>query len=167
MTDAAVTAPKPVLYIDMDNTLVDFRSAFPKVKPEVFGKYDENSKDNIPGIFALMEPEAGAIEAVHELAPLFDIYVLSTAPWDNPTAWHDKVTWIRQHFGHERDSVLYKRLILSHHKHLNRGEFLVDDRPHHNGADRFHENGGEVIHFGADGTHRTWPEVVDYLKSRV
>ncbi|GIG20976.1 hypothetical protein Cch01nite_17000 [Cellulomonas chitinilytica] len=47
-----------------------------------------------------------------------------------------------------------------------RGEFLVDDRPHKNGADRFPEHGGEVIHFGPGGTRPTWPDVVAYLKER-
>ena len=129
--------------------------------------YDaQTEKDDIPGIFALMDPWPGAIEAVHELDPLFDLYVLSTAPWDNPSAWHDKVEWIQKHFGAGTENPLYKRLILSHHKHLNRGEFLVDDRPHKNGAQYFHEYGGEVIHFGPDGTHKTWPDVVAYLKER-
>jgi len=158
------TAAKKIVYIDMDNTLVDFTSAFPKLDPAVFDAYDD--KDDIPGIFALMDPMPGAIEAVHELAPLFDLYVLSTAPWANPSAWHDKVEWIKKHFGEGDESPLYKRLILSHHKHLNRGDFLVDDRPHARGAERFHEYGGEVIHFGEGGTHTTWPAVVEYLKER-
>lgn len=165
MSETSETAAKKTLYIDMDNTLVDFPSAFPHVDPALLEKHAAH-KDDIPGIFAHMQPFAGAVEAVHELAPLFDIYVLSTAPWANPTAWHDKVEWIKAHFGAEQDGPLYKRLILSHHKHLNRGEFLVDDRPHKNGAERFHEHGGEVIHFGPGGTHKTWPEVVEYLKER-
>ena len=78
-------------------------------------------KDDIPGIFALMDPMPGAIEAVHTLAEHYDVYVLSTAPWANPSAWSDKVEWIQRHFGYGEDSVLYKRLILSHHKDLNRG----------------------------------------------
>lgn len=156
---------KKTLYIDMDNTLVDFASAFPRLAPGVYDAYPE--KDDIPGIFALMDPMPGAIEAVRELAALFDVYVLSTAPWDNPSAWQDKVAWVRDQFGAGPESPLYKRLILSHHKHLNRGEFLVDDRPHKNGAQRFHEFGGEVIHFGPGGTHPTWPDVVAHLKVRV
>jgi 5'-nucleotidase len=135
MNQIATKSAKPTLYVDMDNTLVDFQSSFPKVAPELFKQYTD--KDDIPGISALMDPMPGAIDAIHELASLFDVY------------------------------VLYKRLILSHHKHLNRGDFLVDDRPTHNGAGRFHEHGGEVIHFGADGTHTTWPEVVEYLKSKL
>ena len=153
------------LYIDMDNTLVDFVSAFSRLAPGVYDAYPE--KDDIPGIFALMDPMPGAIDAVIELSTMFDLYVLSTAPWDNPTAWHDKVQWIREHFGATPESPVYKRLILSHHKNLNRGDFLFDDRPHKNGADKFSEAGGEVIHFGPGGAYSTWPDVVAYLKSRI
>ncbi|MDZ7911347.1 MAG: hypothetical protein U5O16_05855 [Rhodococcus sp. (in: high G+C Gram-positive bacteria)] len=61
------------------------------------------------------------------------------------TAWHDKVLWVQEHLVMEEGSVAHKRLILSHHKHLNRGDFLVDDRGA-NGADRFE---GEWIKFGS------------------
>jgi len=44
------------------------------------------NNDDAPGIFALMDPMSGAIEAHAELATLFDIYLLSPAPWNNPTA---------------------------------------------------------------------------------
>ena len=84
---------KKTVYLDMDNTLVDFLSAFARLDPACTTR--DTEMDDIPGIFALMDPMPGAIEAVHELAPLFDVYVLSTAPWDNPSAWHDKVAWIR------------------------------------------------------------------------
>lgn len=151
---------KKIVYLDMDGTLVDFGSAFPRLDPGVYEAFTD--KDDIPGIFALMDPMPGAIEAVHQLAVLFDVYVLSTAPWDNPSAWHDKVAWIRDQFGAGQDSPLYKRVILSHHKDLNRGDFLVDDRPYKRGADRFE---GEVLHFGSDA-YPTWPDVVAYLKER-
>lgn len=165
MNQANEASARPVLYIDMDNTLVDFVTAFPRVDPALLAKHLGN-EDDIPGIFALMDPMPGAVESVVDLASLFDTYVLSTAPWANPTAWHDKVEWIQRHFGAGPEGPLYKRLILSHHKHLNRGEFLVDDRPHKNGAERFHEGGGEVIHFGSDA-YPSWPAVVSYLKTKV
>ena len=125
------SAPRgPVLYIDMDNTLVDFRSAFPLVDPRMLEAY-RNDADDIPGIFAQMKPMKGAIEAVKTLAERYDVYVLSTAPWRNPSAWSDKLSWIQRHFGSDEGTVLYKRLILSHHKDLNRGAILIDDRPGH------------------------------------
>lgn len=51
------------------------------------------------------------------------------------------------------------RLILGHHKHLNIGHFLVDDRTK-NGADRFT---GEHILFGSE-RFPDWPTVVHYLR---
>lgn len=147
---------KKLLYLDMDNVLVDFPSAFPRVPEDVLAAYGDD-KDDIPGIFALMDPSEGAVEAHAELSGLFDTYILSTAPWDNPSAWTDKLLWIKRHLGDRAR----KRLILSHHKHLNRGDFLVDDRLK-NGADRFE---GEHIHFGTDA-FPDWRAVVGYLRER-
>ena len=60
-----------ILYIDMDNVLVDFPSAFNKLNEETLKKY-EGRLDEVPGIFSLMEPLEGAIEAFEVLATLFD-----------------------------------------------------------------------------------------------
>jgi hypothetical protein len=62
----------------------------------------------------------------------------------------------------DKGTPAYKRLILSHHKQLNRGDFLVDDRPGHNGADKFD---GELIPFGSE-TLKDWPTVIKYLRGR-
>ena len=51
---------KKIVYVDMDNVLVDFQAAFPKLPKKVLDEY-ENDKDDIPGIFALMEPMLSAI----------------------------------------------------------------------------------------------------------
>ena len=155
---ASDTRRRPVLYIDMDNTLVDFASAFPHVDKRMLRAYEDDC-DDIPGIFAFMQPMPGAIEAVHTLSERYDIYVLSTAPWDNPSAWSDKLRWIHRNFGSEPGSVLYKRLVLSHHKDLNRGAILVDDRPHRNGAAEFE---GIVVPFGYP-KFPDWTSVVDWL----
>ncbi len=53
----------------------------------------------------------------------------------------------------------YKRLILTHNKNLNNGDYLIDDRLK-NGADKFK---GEHIHFGKD-EFLGWEEVVEYFK---
>jgi 5'(3')-deoxyribonucleotidase len=149
------------LYIDMDNTLVDFKTRLEGVAPSVLKQY-EGRVDEIPGFFAVMQPMPGAIEAFHELSGLFDTYILSTAPWGNPSAWQHKVEWVQMHLGMDEESPAYKRLILSHHKNLNRGDFLVDDRPYHRGADEFV---GEVIHFGSE-EFPDWPTVVAHLSAR-
>jgi 5'(3')-deoxyribonucleotidase len=152
---------KKTLYIDMDNVLVDFPSGMAACDPALLSEYDGRA-DEIPGIFALMQPMPGAIAAYRELSELFDTYILSTAPWDNPTAWSDKLEWVKQHLG----APAHKRLILSHNKHLNRGDYLVDDRSK-NGAEEFGQlPGQEWIQFG-QGHHKDWPEVVAYLKGKV
>lgn len=147
--------PKKRLYFDMDNVLVDFRSALGNIAPDIQRQYKDHP-DDIPGIFALMEPMPGAVQAVHTLARSgkFDMYILSTAPWKNPSAWADKVQWVSKHF----DDVFHKRLIISHHKNLCTGDYLIDDRPKHGAA----EFGGEWIQFGSE-QFPNWQAVLDYL----
>ena len=142
-----------ILYFDMDNVLVDFPSAFPKVSPKLLDEF-EGRLDEIPNIFSLMEPLTGAIEAFQILSKKFDSYLLSTAPWENSSAWSDKNEWVKKYLG----STAYKRLILSHNKHLNIGDYLIDDRTA-NGADRFT---GEHIHFGSE-RFPDWASVLRYL----
>lgn len=101
-----------------------------------------------------MAPKTGAIEAVKALSPKYDIYLLSTAPWNNPSAWSDKLNWVKQYLG----EICYKRLILTHHKDLNRGDFLIDDRTN-NGAGEFK---GELILFGSE-QFPNWDKVLEYL----
>jgi len=149
------------LYIDMDNTLVDFTAHLENIAPDVLALYKDR-EDEMPGVFALMPPMRGALEAFRELAKHFDIYILSTAPWLNPSAWQHKVEWVQLHLGIEDGTPAYKRLILSHHKNLNRGDFLVDDRPEKNGTDGFE---GEVIAFGSK-EFPDWPTVTEYLLER-
>ena len=87
---------KPILYFDMDNVLVDFQSGIDATPPEVLAKYADDGKgkphyDDIPGIFQRMKPVEGATQAVKTLSELFDCYILSTSPWNNPTALNDKL----------------------------------------------------------------------------
>ena len=147
---------KKILYVDLDNVLVDFRSAFPHLPIEVLRDCEEQL-DEVPGIFALMAPMPRAVESYCELADLFDAYILSTAPWKNPSAWSDKLEWVKSHLG----EVAYKRLILTHHKDLNRGHYLVDDRKK-NGAGCFR---GELLLFGSQ-EFPDWAAVVAYLRER-
>jgi 5'-nucleotidase len=144
---------KKILYVDMDNVLVDFESGIAqldeKIVREFHGRFDE-----VPGIFALMRPIEGAVESFTTLAQHYDTYVLSTSPWENPSAWSDKLQWVKKHLG----THAYKRLILTHHKNLNLGDYLIDDRTAR-GADQFV---GEHIHFGSE-RFPDWNAVVKYL----
>lgn len=148
---------KQVVFVDMDNVLVDFQSGIDKISEEKKQKYEGNL-DDVPGIFSLMEPYDGAIEAYRWLNKNFDTYILSTAPWDNPSAWKDKLLWVKEHL----PEIAYKRLILSHNKHLAHGDFLIDDRTA-NGAGKFL---GKHIHFGnVESGFKDWKTVIAYLRN--
>lgn len=147
---------KKILHVDMDNVLVDFPSAFPRLSPGLAEQFSDRM-DEVPGIFALMDPVRGAVEAYRRLARHFDTYILSTSPWENPSAWSDKLLWVKRHLG----DAAHKRLILSHHKNLVTGHFLVDDRTK-NGAEHFP---GEHLLFGSD-RFPDWEAVEAYLMER-
>lgn len=145
-----------IVYIDMDGVLVDFQSGIDSLsdnEKEIYeGRYDE-----VPGIFSKMIPKDGALKAFEKLSKCFEVYILSTAPWDNPSAWTDKLLWVKKYLG----TQAHKKLILSHNKHLNAGDFLIDDRIA-NGADRFQ---GEHIHFNSEDhpQFKNWDRVLDYI----
>ena len=125
-----------ILFVDMDNVLVDFKSGINNLSEKDKKKYIDNY-DEVPRIFSLMNPMPNAIESYQKLSKTYDTYILSTAPWNNPTAWSDKLLWVKRYLG----KYAYKRLILSHNKNLNFGDYLIDDRLA-NGAGDFK---GELI----------------------
>lgn len=142
-----------ILYIDMDNVIVNFQSGIDLLSEQdkiaYQGRYDE-----VPNIFSLMTPIDGALEAIEKLYAKYEIYLLSTAPWHNPSAWSDKVLWVQKYLG----EICYKRLILSHHKNLNCGDLLIDDRDK-NGAKDFV---GELLLFGSE-KFPNWDAVLEHL----
>ncbi len=144
---------KKILYVDMDNVLVDFASGIAQVPVGTQIEY-QGRIDEVPGIFSLMKPLKGAILAFEKLSEKYETYILSTAPWENPSAWSDKNLWVRKYLG----EVAYKRLILTHHKNLNFGDFLIDDRIA-NGAALFN---GQHLLFGSN-QYPDWEAICDYL----
>ncbi|MBR3408197.1 MAG: hypothetical protein IKG86_05080 [Paludibacteraceae bacterium] len=145
---------KKIVYVDMDNVLVDFQSGIDAMQDVITSEYDGRI-DEVPHIFAHMKPLPGAVEAYRALCEKYDCYILSTSPWSNPTAASDKFAWVKKYLG----DVAHKRLILSHHKNLNSGDYLIDDRPEKNGAGLFE---GEVIAFGSE-QFPNWDSVLSYL----
>ena len=142
-----------LVYVDMDNVLVDFKSGMNKLG------LDEKTQDpdEIEGIFSLMIPIPGAIEGYNKLNKLgHDVYILSTAPWENPSAWSDKLIWVKKYIG----KIAHKKLILSHNKNLNKGDLLIDDRIA-NGAGDFK---GELIRFGSE-KFPNWDSVINYFEN--
>ena len=141
------------IFFDMDGVLVEFNSALRHIDDETIRRYEGHYQD-IPGFFALMDPMPGAIEAVRKLSQHYEVFILSTAPWKNPSSWSDKRIWVEKYFG----DIFFKRIILTHRKDLVMGNYLIDDWGK-NGASSFK---GEWIQFGSD-QFPNWESVVPYL----
>lgn len=153
---------QPIIYIDMDGVLADFSKAIANIPAENLAK-SNNEPDNIPGIFEHLEPIEGAIEAVEKLnnSGQYELFILTTVPWHNPTAWMHKRLWIERYFG----EVFYKKIIITHRKDLLNGDYLIDDRTA-NGACNFK---GTHLHFGWDyinnkfNKYPDWEAILDYF----
>ena len=85
----------------MDGVLADFKSALTKISPELIDEF-AGQHDNIPGIFSLMEPVLGAIEAVYALKDkirFIHFIFFSVGKSDglgDKLAWGEKIFWWRR-----------------------------------------------------------------------
>jgi len=148
---ASIPIHKPILYIDMDGVICDFDKRAKELDEQGFRGA---SLFKHPDAYRDLEPIEGAIDAWHALQEKYETYVLSTPAWSNPDSWAEKRKWVEKHLGKSAQ----KKLILSHHKGLLMGEYLIDDRIA-NGVADFK---GEHIHFGTE-KFPSWKEVLKYL----
>lgn len=158
---------RKILYIDMDCVIADFDASILAFCPEIDNdklyldikkrdaKIDQICETNTEFFHNLL-PCKGAIEAVHKLFNLYEVYFLSSPMWYVAHSFVGKRMWIEKHFG----ELGKKRLILTHRKDLNLGDFLVDDRTR-NGAGEFT---GFHIHFGT-ADFPNWEVTFEFLKN--
>lgn len=154
---------KPKLFLDMDNVLVDTLTVLNTLSP---ADYQVEKPDQIPGVFLDLAPVEGAVQAVQELSVYYELFILSTAPWENPSAWQDKLIWLEKYFGKDVKSPFYKRVILAHDKGLVHGVggILVDDRPYHGASSWDDEQTDSVwLQYGYDQRLIWSNELTQYL----
>jgi len=156
---------KKVVFIDMDGVLVDLSKAIDiamEKNPSYKSEY-RDSPDLIPDIFKDPPPVSGAIQAVLELekSGKYDLFIATTASWDNENAAKHKIDWIKKYF----NNVFRKKVIITHRKDQLIGDYLIDDREA-NGAIKFK---GELLQFGWAyekqewNRYKNWDDILDKL----
>lgn len=154
---------KKILYIDLDGVVADFDRAIEEhverlkltyETPEEREKIVDKICEDFPNFFEDLEPINGAVESVIKLFEIYEVYFLSSAMWWIPNSYTGKRLWIEKHFG----NIAIKRLILTHRKDLNIGDYLVDDRLK-NGVVDFR---GVHIHYGTE-MFPNWDVTYKYL----
>ncbi len=132
----------------MDGIIADFNRFSIRVYNDIMGtKLDENRCDlyiqdhdvkpesgidkkmlrkpyTEPGAFINLPLIAGSQAAVARLQQVFDIYLLTTHYWSNPTCVYEKEIWLQRYF-----PSLANNGIFTKHKPMVKGDILVDDRP--------------------------------------
>ena len=146
-----------ILYIDMDGVLVKSNIELECLDDDIQYKF-KNRLYEAPGFFSKLKPIEGAIESYKYLTKKFDTYILTAAPWNNPTAANDKIEWVKKYLPDEA----YKRIIIIHNKNLNIGDYLIDDNLR-NGVSEFK---GMHIHFGTE-KFPDWKSVVEFLDNEL
>lgn len=131
-----------IIYVDMDHVLCDYENGFIRQKalfPDLAFPQSE------PGMYIGLNPLPGAIEAYQWLDehPNTNVYILTAPSVHNSHCYSEKRDWVEKHLG----LSVVKNLIISPHKNLNKGHYLIDDMASGKGQDRFE---GSLIQFGSD-----------------
>lgn len=133
---------KAIIYVDMDHVLCDYEEAWARQKA-LFP--DLEFPQSQPGMYIGMNPLPGAIDTYHWLNnhPNSDVYILTAPSVYNSHCYSEKRDWVEKYLG----LSVVENLIISPHKNLNDGHYLIDDMASGKGQDRFK---GSLILFGSE-----------------
>ena len=103
----------------MDGVIADFDKEHKRLEKE---SGNAIHRPDLVVDFRVLDLIPGAQNALIRLNQDFEIYIASTPSWSRPETWGHKREWLAKHF-----SWLKRRLILTHHKNLLKGDILIDD----------------------------------------
>ena len=119
-----------IVYFDMDGVLCKFRKKFNE-------EVERNPKIQFPqatyGFFANLEPHLEMVSLYQTLASKFEVHILTAPSYLNPLCYTEKRTWVEKYLGLEAA----ERMVITGHKHLLRGDYLIDDNSSGKGQDKF------------------------------
>lgn len=142
-----------VIYIDMDDTLFDFRSAYNAALdacPDI--QYPQSQY----GFFTKLKLLPDANWAYEELKKEHRVYFLTAPSVMNPLCYTEKRISIEENFG----IAACNALIFATDKSLLRGDILIDDRVDSNKQNEFQ---GELIQYGSEN-FPNWRAIVQYIQ---
>jgi len=150
---------KPTVYVDMDDTAVDFSKQLRLYQAKYPGYQYPQS---IIGFFSDMEEITGFKDAWNKLSEHYDMRFLSRPSPYNLGSYTEKAVWVRNNMG---GIEALEKLNLNPDKSVvgEKGDYLIDDWDVHGQ----HDFPGEFMHFGRNGAYKNWEEVVRYLMSKV
>lgn len=138
------------IYIDMDDTICDYRTKYDDIKAIVPNCYPQSR----PGFFLHLEPLPNAIESIKELNKHYDVWILTRPSVKNLHCYSEKAEWIKDYLGEE----WLEKLIISPRKNLMIGDYLIDDAVGF-GQELFI---GKFLKFGSD-KYPDWKSIMEYF----
>lgn len=103
----------------------------------------------------LVSHSSGFSKAVSILARSYDLYIVSSSPYNTPSLAGGPFAWCESNLG----VPVWNRVLISNHKELLMADYMVDAEPETNGGDGFL---GTLIHFGSPA-FKTWEDVLTYF----
>jgi len=150
---------KPTIYVDLDDTAVDYTGQLKKYQA-MYPNYQY--PQSIIGFFSSMEPIKGFMEAWKKLGEYYDMRFCSRASPYNLGSFTEKAIWVRNNMG---GIEAVEKLNLNPDKSIigEKGDYLIDDWDA-NGQKEFK---GTHIKFGKQEGFMNWEEVTDYLLKKI
>lgn len=141
------------IYIDLDDTVFDFKSAHKEGLEKCPGQPYPHSQY---GFFLNLKPIDYAIFAIIELAKVHEVYFLTAPSVKNPLSYTEKRLSIEKWFGYDMCS----RLIICDNKSLVKGDYLIDDRVDSHKQNEFE---GKLMQFGSK-EYPNWIAILRYFE---
>ena len=145
---------KKVLYIDMDDTICEYKKAYNaslKENPDI--AYPQS----VPGFFENLDPIEYALSCIAQLedSGKYDIWIATAPSIKNRHCYTEKANWIFDWLGEE----YLEKLIIVADKSKLKGSFLIDDLVEGRGQENFE---GELIQYGSTG-FKNWIDITVHL----
>jgi 5'(3')-deoxyribonucleotidase len=149
---------KKIVYIDMDDTIADFKRDAKCHRGNFFVE-----KMYETGFFLNLKPVDGAQLAVRSIINMgYDVWILTQPLAENADSYTEKAQWVSMWF-----PELYSKIIMTQNKGLHLGHYLIDDNEA-KWKNKFEASGGKFIHFEYEGDHRlSWSLILDFFKQEI